>query len=437
YISFSPGEDTQTIEFQVFDDAELEGTETIELQLQTIPGLNDTFIGENSTATLEILDDEEVSYFDFAQIVYQGAENQQAEVNITRSGNLFNYTDVEVYWSDVTATEGLDYLNPFGQPQLVSFAPGEDTQTIVFDILDDPEFEGTETVSLQLQTLPGIPELALGSNSTATLEIIDDEDSIVGGSGNDTLDGGNGADILKGYNNNDSLIGGDGNDTLYGGNGADILEGNHDNDSLIGGNGNDTLYGENGADILKGNNNDDSLVGGDGNDTAYGGAGDDIIFGQNDDDRLFGNNGNDTLDGGVGADRLYGQNNDDSLVGGDGNDSLYGGNGADTLLGGNDNDKLFGKDGDDILIGGLGLDTLSGQAGSDRFRLESTTFENRDIINDFEDGIDFLELGSLDFGALTITQAGSNTNIIETATSETIAVVKGIDADNIDINDFI
>jgi len=47
------------------------------------------------------------------------------------------------------------------------------------------------------------------------------------------------------------------------------------------------------------------------------------------------------------------------------------------------------------------------------------------------------ELGSLDFGALTITQSGSNTNIIETETTETIAVVKGIDAANLDINDFI
>ena len=265
-----------------------------------------------------------------------------------------------------------------------------------------------------------------------------DNDSLLGGDGNDTLDGGNGNDTLSGNNDDDSLTGGDGNDTLNGGAGNDIIDGQNDDDYLLGNNGNDTLIGGFGADNLLGQNNDDSLLGGDGNDTLNGGFGNDILDGQNDNDRLVGGNGNDTLIGGIGIDSLWGQNDNDSLLGGDSNDTLGGGNGNDILDGQNDNDRLVGGDGDDTLIGGLGLDTLFGQAGSDRFIIESNTTDNRDLIQDFEDGIDLFELtGTLSFGSLTITQAGANTNIIETATSETLATLKDITATDIDATDFV
>ncbi|MEM9272444.1 MAG: S8 family serine peptidase [Cyanobacteria bacterium P01_F01_bin.143] len=264
------------------------------------------------------------------------------------------------------------------------------------------------------------------------------DDSLAGGNGNDTLIGANGNDLLNGQNNDDSLTGGNGNDTVNGGNGVDVIWGQNDDDSLTGGNGNDTLSGGNGVDVILGNNDDDRLIGGDGNDTLNGGNGSDVIFGSNDDDRLTGGNGNDTLNGGNGIDVIWGQDDDDRLIGGDGNDTLGGGIGADILLGNNDDDKLIGGDGDDTLVGGLGLDTLSGGTGSDRFRLESTTTDNRDIIKDFADGTDFLDLtGGLGFGDLTITQDGTKTNIIETATNQILAVLNGIDAVDITLDDFV
>ncbi len=173
-VSFQPGQGTQTIEFDIMDDLEMEGTETINLELQTIPGSLDTFIGEHGTASLEILDNE-VSYIEFAQDISKGNENEPAVVTLTRMGNLDSYADVEVFWTGGSAQPGFDYLNPYGLPQLVSFQPGEKTQTITFDLLDDPEMEGTETVNLELQTIPGSPDTFLGANHTASLEILDDE----------------------------------------------------------------------------------------------------------------------------------------------------------------------------------------------------------------------------------------------------------------------
>ena len=179
YVTFYPGEETQTIEFEIWDDGEIEGTETINLELQTFPGNPDTFIGVNGTTTLNILDDE-VANVSFSQATYTVNENDltypnQATITLTRTGNLNNYSDVEVWLTGGSAQEGSDYYGLFGFPQYVTFYPGENTQTIEFEIWDDGEIEGTETINLQLQIDPGNFETFIGNQDTASLEIIDDE----------------------------------------------------------------------------------------------------------------------------------------------------------------------------------------------------------------------------------------------------------------------
>jgi len=65
---------------------------------------------------------------------------------------------------------------------------------------------------------------------------------LLGGAGDDDLQGGPGADQLSGGDGNDTLSGGGGNDWLWGGDGDDTLDG---------GAGNDTLLGSGGADIVR------------------------------------------------------------------------------------------------------------------------------------------------------------------------------------------
>lgn len=150
--------------------------------------------------------------------------------------------------------------------------------------------------------------------------------TITGGTGNDSVDGGS---------LDDSLIGGDGNDTLGGAGG---------NDTVLGGVGNDTLYGHGGTD---------NLVGGLGNDF------------------LGGDSENDTLDGGLGADSLDGGAGEDSLTGGDGDDYIYGNSGNDQIFGGDGNDALEGVGGNDTLTAGTGVDVLKGGDDDDTFVLET------------------------------------------------------------------
>ncbi len=203
------------------------------------------------------------------------------------------------------------------------------------------------------------------------------DNQITGNNSADRLTGTAGADDIFGANGNDVILGFSGNDYLVGGGGNDRLNGNGGNDFLNGGSGNDRLSGGNGQDELLGGSGIDRLFGGDGNDTLYGGGGNDFLQSGTGNDRLFGDNGNDRLEGREGA------------------DFLNGGSGNDTLLGGSGADRLFGSQGNDILNGGNGNDLLVGGGGSDRFVFNERS--GRDVIRDFQNNIDDLDLRAFDF----------------------------------------
>ena len=135
----------------------------------------------------------------------------------------------------------------------------------------------------------------------------------------------------------------------------------------FGGDGDDTLLAGSGNDTLSGGAGRNRMFGGDGNDRINGSSGRDFIYGEGGDDRLYGGAGNDFLDGGGNVDRLFGGDGDDFLTGGSGNDKLYGETGNDTLEGGRGDDLLVAGSGDDILFGNAGSNTLLGESGNDLF----------------------------------------------------------------------
>lgn len=177
--------------------------------------------------------------------------------------------------------------------------------------------------------------------------------------------------------------------------GAEILRnsGQIDGDITLGG----------GADVYRAFG--DAVVTG----TIDGGAGDDVIVGTNGDDEFYGGTNNDVLRGNAGEDVFYGGTGEDVLAGGVGDDVLYGGDDLDRLFGNDGEDILFGGAGDDIMRGDEGLDILYGGAGSDKLfggagadqfiyteLTESPdTNTGRDIIRDFEQGIDLIGISQL------------------------------------------
>lgn len=76
-------------------------------------------------------------------------------------------------------------------------------------------------------------------------------DTLIGASRGDLLDGGNGKDALLGLGGDDTLVGGKGDDALNGGAGADLLLGEDGNDALDGGAGSDTMIDGAGKDSFE------------------------------------------------------------------------------------------------------------------------------------------------------------------------------------------
>ena len=246
-------------------------------------------------------------------------------------------------------------------------------------------------------------------------EIIGD---ILAGDGDDEI---NNTGLIEG-----TIDLGDDNDVLNGETGeikGPILAGSG-NDIIKSGIGDDIVYGDNGDDIIHSGTGDDFLEGGNGRDRMYGGAGNDTAGYEN---SLSGVRVNLTTHRGRGGEargdwlfdieNLVGSYFDDILTGNDVSNILEGGNGADTLngegaadflFGGNGDDTLIGGDGDDILNGGLDRDILWGGDGVDIFEFldvaESGIGSSRDVIKDFEQGVDLIDLAAM--GATSFSAGG-------------------------------
>jgi Ca2+-binding RTX toxin-like protein len=216
--------------------------------------------------------------------------------------------------------------------------------------------------------------------------------------------------LITGGPEADTLTGTARQDIILGLGGADIITGREGNDVILAGPGDDTVAGDNaprpGGPIEAGDFGPfpPSFGGMPGNNVILGGGGNDLIVAGFGADTVFGEAGDDTING-YGAVGV-GPSGNAGVIGADGNDLLFGGRGNDLLRGGGGKDHLFGSDGDDTLVGGVGRDVIFGGAGPDLFLfgrgLEPFTSSltpdtgvgpgNRDLIGDFHEGEDRLDL---------------------------------------------
>lgn len=295
-------------------------------------------------------------------------------------------------------------------------------------------------------------------------------DSIDGGADPDALNGGPGNDTIEGGPGDDLILGEDGSDVIYGGPDDDLILPGPGPDSVFGGGGTDTVsYITSGAvtvDLATPANNagdaagstfdsvenlvgsasaSNTLTGDTGNNELTGGASDDLLAGGAGNDTLTGNGGLDSLIGGAGNDTIFVDSADDVVVelANEGWDRMFssvsivapdhveglnlqgtgdlsgtaattgtwviGTAGSNTVTGQQGNDRLDGAAGTDTLDGALGNDVLEGGADADIFVLS----EGLDLILDFEDGIDLIDLtgAGIRFSDLTAVQAGANVQL--------------------------
>ncbi len=354
-----------------------------------------------------------------------------------------------------------------GQDTIEGFDPGDDKLTIdgvnVTDLGVLPSVVQGTVVGGDLIITYGAGDSILIQTSAALHQahpdlFADPDEMIIGTSARETLWGGLGDDTMDGGGHHDQLHGEDGND---------VLGDSHGNNGLYGGSGNDTLTGGGGHDGLDGGVDDDLISTGGGRDVVYLRSGDgqdtvtdfdvrwdklsvdgvvidgpdslpagmsltqsgpDVILGYGSGDsvrfenvtldhwrlyerqELSGTSASETLEGRENADRLFGNGGNDILLGhgmrdlldgGDGNDRLEGGVDHDTLHGGAGDDTLEGGSSHDQLTGGLGDDLLLGGTGRDTYHF--TTGDGQDTIEGFDPGYDKLTIDGVnvtDLGAL-------------------------------------
>ena len=244
--------------------------------------------------------------------------------------------------------------------------------------------------------------------------------TLIGSSGNDTIDGSAMSDVIYANAGANVVRGWQGADKINGADNADILRGGDGDDTLVGWGGNDTLIGDdNTAPYPNSQIGWDNIYGGDGNDVMSGVVGHNIIDG---------GAGIDTVDYGfiiqnpaenpqypviavidlsvvvnpndpnsaasayynldltevfityvrdilVGIENVDGSDYGETIIGNavanrlfgwGGNDVISGRAGADNINGGFGNDRLYGESENDLLLGGKGKDTLFGGAEADR-----------------------------------------------------------------------
>ena len=264
---------------------------------------------------------------------------------------------------------------------------------------------GTDTLNFFFSGMLGID---FDINSFEPGRIVSIE-TIIGSAFDDTITALSGSSVgmtLRGFGGKDILIGGDGDDLLDG-DGNNVLAAPGD-DFLEGGLGADILDGKDGIDTASYQN---AAVGVVVNLTTAGSGGEaagdtyigiENVLGSSHDDSITGNSSDNVFEGGLGSDVLVGGGGNDTAdyqnattaiaaslanaavvntgeAAGDSYTSIENLSGSafnDTLFGDFNNNVLRGNAGDDILIGGadlvVGGDTLDGGAGEDTASYETS-----------------------------------------------------------------
>ena len=299
----------------------------------------------------------------------------------------------------ITGGPGADSLDGGPGNDTLNGGPGDDTFVVdsVSDSIVENAGEGTDTVQSYVPfSLPDFVEnltllgsasygVGNGSNNVIMGDAADNPllrgngaaDTILGGDGNDWIDGDSGNNALPFGQTagNDTIDGGPGDDTVLAGDGNDQVSGGDGTDVLVGEGGNDLMYGQGAIDYVDGRQGNDQLFGGDGNDILFGdgltttfGFGSDTIHGENGDDIIMGESGDHNAPGAL--DVLFGDDGKDLIYGGAGDDQIFGGNGNDIIDGGTGNDSITGGAGADILVGSGDSTNVGGPAatsGNDLF----------------------------------------------------------------------
>jgi Calx-beta domain len=172
-VNFAAGDTTpKVVTIPIIDDTLVEPTETVNLSLVGPTG--NATIGSQSTATLNILDNDSTLQFSAPTFSVREDGTPIAAVTVTRTGSTTGAVSANVNLTDGTATAPADYTNT-AIP--VSFAAGDNTPKVInIPIVNDTLFEGNETINLTLGSPTG--NATIGTQNTAVTTIVDNDSTL-------------------------------------------------------------------------------------------------------------------------------------------------------------------------------------------------------------------------------------------------------------------
>ena len=169
-LTFNPGETNQTIDIDIISDAAAEPDETMIITLSN-PSGGALGVGAKSQHTYTIYNSPPPVLF--AADSSHGEETEpEAQVEVILAYPTSQIVTVNYAATGGTATAGADYQLSAG---ILTFAPGDTSETISFTILDDAANEASEKVVIGLS---GASNASVGSPGEHAYRIYDDEPGI-------------------------------------------------------------------------------------------------------------------------------------------------------------------------------------------------------------------------------------------------------------------
>lgn len=165
-VTIPAGTNAILVAVQPIDDGAEEFEETVKMTLRNVPSGR---VAAPLSATIYLADNDGSIQFDRANFAANEGDGV-VPITIRRTGNTSGTVSVDYVISNGSAANGVDF---FGTNGTVTFFPGQLTTNFTVTLAGDTLVEGNETVNFALANAQG--GLPLGGQSTATLNILDDD----------------------------------------------------------------------------------------------------------------------------------------------------------------------------------------------------------------------------------------------------------------------
>ena len=165
-VTIPAGTNAVLIAVQPIDDGAEEFEETVKLTLRNVPSGR---VAAPISATVYLADNDGSIQFERANFAANEGDGV-VPITIRRTGNTSGTVTVDYVVSNSTAVNGTDF---FGTNGTVTFFPGQLTTNFTITLTNDTLVEGNEALNFALANAQG--GLPLGGQSTATLNILDDD----------------------------------------------------------------------------------------------------------------------------------------------------------------------------------------------------------------------------------------------------------------------